>query len=321
MKIFLFTLMLLLVRPLPAAGPFKVLGPVETIDNGVVTLDVTPKTGRIVGYQRKGEANWLANEDREPNPGWNWNPWGGDRVWPVAQFLNHQIYGNNGFDPVIDGQPWEVVKKEAGALTLRSGVSPQLGVRITRQIELVAGSAAVVHTFTIERVADSVFPVHIWTVTGVRSSDYMLVESDRRTRHAGWKPFKWWLDVSVEAPKATLYKELDTLHVPRPAEALKVGTYGRWIAAVSGSSAFVQTIAYEPPALYLEASNLQVFMNLAQNLHEIETLSPTWQLAKGESRTWQVRWDLVDAPSPKESPATVAQRAAALADRLPRLSR
>ncbi|MDF3058959.1 MAG: hypothetical protein K0R17_3174 [Rariglobus sp.] len=300
--------------PLGAALPFMHLGPVETLDNGVVTLEVALKVGRIVAYHRKDEPNWLRVEDRAPPAGWNWNPWGGDRVWPTAQGLCPQIYGNNGFDPVIDGQPWEMIAKTETTLEMRSGVSRQLGLRITRRIELLPHSSTVEHTFLLERVAPSVFPVHAWTVTGLRAGDYVLMESDPRVPHPDWKPFKRWRGLSKEdaPPSAVLLPGTRNLHVSWPKSAtIKLGTFGRWIALVSGDSALRQTIVYDPALLYLEESNLQAFLAPETSIYEIEVLSPTWTLREGEQQRWRVRWQLIDFPADVKTPG---QRAAFLLD-------
>lgn len=289
-----------------AKADFVHLGPVETLDNGVVVLSVAPRVGRVVAYHRPGEPDWLDAQDQPAIPQWHWNPWGGDRVWPTSQPLNPQIYGNKGFDPVIDGQPWEVLAKTSTRIELRSGVSPELGLRITRRIELVGNTTQVLHTFVLERVADSPFPVHVWAVTGVRKGDYMLMESDPRTPHEDGKPYRTWsgADFTV-APRAELLPDTRILHVLSPPEdtAMKAGTYGRWIAQIAGDSAFWQAIDYQHGQFYQDACNLQAFGSTKLKIHEIETLSPTWFLAKGETREWTVRWGLLDFPAETKSPS------------------
>lgn len=276
---------------------FAQIGPVENLNNGTVSLDIALRVGRITSYQRSGESNWLGVFDEAPNPGWNWNPWGGDRMWPTSQALNAQIYRNNGFDPIIDGQPWDLLSKTATSLEMRSGISPQLGLQVTHRIELIGKTTEVLHTYRLERVSESHFPVHVWAVTGVKVGDVMLMESDPRVGHEGYKPYKPWV-AGVTPPDATLLPGTRILQVSVPEIGpIKLGTYGRWIAQVSGTAAFLQTTSYDADLLYLEGSNLQAFMDPSKNLYEIETLSPTWFLAKGETREWTVRWRLLDFPA------------------------
>jgi hypothetical protein len=299
---------LLLSLCLPAQAEFAQLGPVETLDNGAVTLGVALRVGRIVSFHRHDEPDWLVVHDEAPHPGWNWNPWGGDRMWPTSQSLNYQIYHNNGFDPVIDGKPWELLTKTATSLEMRSGISPQLGLQVTHRIELIGNTAEVLHTYRLTRLQESPFPVHVWTVTGVRTSDCMLMESDPRVGHEGYQPYRLWAGPDFKAaPSASLLVGTRALQVlPPKAGAMKLGTYGQWIASISGRSAFWQGVRYLPDQAYIDACNLEAYMNPDTNTHELETLSPTWFLAKGETREWTVRWRLLEFPAEVKSPAAKA---------------
>lgn len=303
MKTWLLCLCLLAAPCLSIHAEFAQLGPVTTLDNGAVSLDVALRVGRILSFHRPGEADWLVVHDEVPHPGWNWNPWGGDRMWPTSQTLNYQIYRNNGFDPVIDGKPWELISKTATTLEMRSGISPELGLQVTHRIELIGKNAEVLHTYRVKRLTKSNFPVHVWTVTGVRAGDYMLMESDARVKHDGYKPYRTWMGADFTAPpEASLLPDTRILQVSPPKDSsIKVGTYGRWIALVSGGSAFWQSVHYLPDQVYLDACNLEAFMNTKTGTYELEALSPSWFLAKGESREWTVRWRLLDFPKDAES--------------------
>ena len=308
MKAFRFLVCLFLTPCLLGGSDFAHLGPVETLDNGAVTLQIALGVGRIVSFHRHDEPDWLVVHDEDPNPTWNWNPWGGDRIWPTAQNLNLQIYKNAGFDPVIDGKPWELVSKTGTSLEMRSGISPQLGLQVTHRIELVGRTADVLHTYRVERLAESNFPVHVWAVTGVREGDLILMDSDPRGVHADNKPYKAWPGACpASPPQASLLPGTHILSFTwTKGAALKLGTYGRWIACVSGAAAFFQSVAYDPELPYLEGSNLQSFVNTGTGTYEIETLSPTWFLRKGEARQWSVRWRLLDFPPEAKTAATKA---------------
>lgn len=308
MKIFRTVACLLLAFHGIVHAEFAQLGPVETLDNGVVTLDVALRVGRIVSYHRHGEPDWLVVHDEVPHPGWNWNPWGGDRMWPTSQELNYQIYHNNGFDPVIDGKPWTLVSKTATSLEMRSGISPQLGLQVTHRIELVGKTTGVRHTYRLERLAGSNFPVHVWTVTGVRAGDFTLMESDPRVSHDGYKPYRRWAERDfMVPPAATILPDTRILRVLPPKDgSIKLGTYGRWIALVSGRSAFWQGIDYLPDQLYLDACNLETFADTKTGTHELEALSPSWFMPKGESRQWTVHWRLLDFPDKVQTAGDMA---------------
>ena len=281
-----------------AKESYQHLGPVETLDNGVITLEVALDIGRIVSLKQHDAPDWIVAFDQETIPSWHWHPWGGDRVWPTAQHLNLQIYGNDGFDPVIDGQPWELISRTATSLEMRSGLSPQLGLRVTHNIELVPERAEVRHSYLVERVAESVYPVHVWSVTGVREGDYILMESvDPAKTHKYGRPYKRWPGTFPEKPAVSMLPDSNILKFAWSQDSQqKIGSYGHWIAMVSGRQAFLQCIQYQPDQLYLEHSNLQAYANPERATYEIETISPTWSLQKGESRQWTVHWKLVDFP-------------------------
>lgn len=276
---------------------YEHLGPVEVLDNGVVRLEVALEIGRIVSFQPKDAPDWIVAFDQETIPSWNWHPWGGDRVWPTAQYLNLQIYGNDGFDPVIDGSPWELLSRTDRSLVMRSGISPELGLQITHHIELGVDSADVLHTYEVERVGESAYPVHVWATTGVSEGDYILMESDPVKNHLHRKPYRRWERIYPNKPTATLVPDSRVLQFTwETDDQQKIGTYGNWIAMVRGRQVFYQQIDFDPNELYLELSNLQAYVNRERLTYEIETLSPTWALRKGETREWTVRWSLIDLP-------------------------
>ncbi|WP_269538861.1 hypothetical protein [Cerasicoccus fimbriatus] len=291
-------LIFFIVSLLRSRADYEYLGPVETIDNDVVSLQVALEVGRIVSFKQHNEPDWIVVFDIESIPSWHWHPWGGDRIWPTAQHLNPQIYGNTGFDPVIDGEPWELIAKTDTSLTMRSGISPELGLQITHHIELLEDSAKVLHTYWLDRVAESPYPVHVWTITGVGEGDYILLDSDERIAHAKKKPYRRWPAKFPEAPIASLIPDSRVLmfSVANDTEQ-KIGTYGNWIAMVRDRQAFCQSIEFDPNELYLELSNLQSYLKRESETFEIETISPTWALPKGQKQEWKVLWELIDLPA------------------------
>jgi hypothetical protein len=273
----------------------------------VVRVEVAPQIGRIVSFQRVGGREWLAIKDAPPPPGWHWNPWGGDRLWPTAQFLSHQIYGNNGEDPVIDGAPWKIVSQTKTAMEIESGLSPELGLVATRRIELPPGLAEVIQTFRYERRQSSPFPVHVWAITAIAKADVILMESDAKSVHPQNKAFRWWKDQSPAGPPPAALLEGTQVLRADVQDAMKLGTYGTWIAGLRDREAFLQVITYPRGQLFLEASNLQAYWEPKTGICELETISPSWNLPEGESRSWTVRWKLVEFPEGMDSMETKAE--------------
>ncbi|MBK1859277.1 hypothetical protein [Cerasicoccus arenae] len=59
----------LLLTPVLCAGEgYQYLGPVETLGNGTVTLQVALDVGRIVSFRQHNEPDWIVVFDEEPIP-------------------------------------------------------------------------------------------------------------------------------------------------------------------------------------------------------------------------------------------------------------
>ena len=136
----------------------------------------------------------------------------------------------------------------------------------------------------------------------------MLMESDPRVGHDGYKPYRCWPAQDFPTPAvASLLPGTRILKVLPPKDgSMKLGTYGHWIAQVSGRSAFWQGVDYLPEQLYLDACNLEGFADTETGTYELETLSPSWFLTKGESRQWTVRWRLLDFPDQVQTAGDMA---------------
>lgn len=287
---------LLLAGVLHATAP-KHLGPILTLDNGVVAVDIATTLGRITGFQRPGEDNWIQIFDEAASPKTDYKPWGGDRVWPLLIQFAPQAYGAPNFDLAIETGPWAVTASGANFIELRSPDSAPLGLRIIRRVELPPGRAEVINRIRLERFADNPFPVQVWAVTSIPRVDTVYAERDATVRQNDDTGFKRWPAAFTEEPRATKLAQGRVLRLEFAREKTKAGTYGRWIAAVRADSAFLQTVAYDPSAFYPDESNLQLYSEVARDYHELETLSPSWHLRAGEHRDWTVRWTLVDFPA------------------------
>lgn len=298
----------LLVGHLRAAP--RHLGPVTTLDNGIITVEIATDLGRIIGFHRHHESDWLHISDKPAAPGTDYKPWGGDRVWPLLVQFAPQAYGAPNFDLAIETGPWTVTAFGPLFVELRSPDSGPLGLHIIRRVELPPDRAEVLHHIRLERFAGSPFPVQVWAVTSIPVGDAVFMDRQSTVRQNEKIAFKRWLSLWPEQPRARLLADDRVLRVEFARTCIKAGTYGRWIAVTRGGSAFLQTTAYDPSAFYPDESNLQFYSEVARDSHEIETLSPSWFLRAGEHREWSIRWTLVDFPS---GTANDEQRASHLA--------
>lgn len=301
-------LTLFLSGSLHAAAP-KHLGPIHTLDNGIVAVEIATTLGRITGFHRPGEKNWIQIFDEPVSPETDYKPWGGDRVWPLLISFAPQAYGGPNFDLAIETGPWTVTASGPLFVELRSPDSRPLALRIIRRIELPVGRTEVLHRTRLERFADNPFPVQVWAVTSIPAGDAVFMDRQTTVRQNDGTAFKRWPHAFTEEPSARLLARDRVLRVAFAREKIKTGTYGAWIAVTRKNSAFLQTTAYDPSAFYPDESSLQFYSETARAYHELETLSPSWHLRTGEHRDWTVRWTLLDFP---DGTATDEQRATRL---------
>ncbi|MEM1211563.1 MAG: DUF4380 domain-containing protein [Planctomycetota bacterium] len=310
-----------------------------TLTNGSARLGVSPTAGRAVVFGTidgpnllwhappKELANW--RQPRTDHPRKPYANLGGDKVWLLPQGRWPIAYGGQGAwppDGVIDGQPWTRLNAPPNSITIQSPICPATGIQLTRTFTLNRSQPIAVTTTTATKRQPSSLPINIWTVTQIINPDHTLLHRTANSpppiNTAGWvdlvagRP----MDNRVTPVSAnTLRFQLpahDASDPNKPPRGGKIGTLGRWVAAVypdlpQTPRYFVQTITVDPDAMYLDASNLQVYHE--NRYTELETLSPGVHLQPGESLQHTVVWQLTDqlptvipatTTSPTTAPAT-----------------
>ncbi len=282
------------------------LGKLYTLENDGVRVVVAPEIGRIITFHAIGGAEWMKPQPDAPVPrSQPWPSYPGDKIWTSAQFLWPQIYVANGPDPVVDRDPWRVVAADEHSIVLESGLSPELGVTVRREIRLGdAAEKTVTQDWTIRRERESAYPVCVWAVTSCALADRIIMPVADPERRSGPLPYHKF---NARSAHPTVETTADRRHLivnwPE-AGGLKAGTYGSWIALIRGGGAFLQTIDYDSKGCYLEESSVQAWVSVEMEMCEIETTSPHWFLRPGEHRDWTVRWELVELRS--EEPEAIA---------------
>jgi len=275
------------------------------LKNKALTLTVAPGVGRIVGLTPAGGRDLMWRTTAEQAAAGaaegKWVNLGGDKVWPALQAMWGRYLPHGGGwppDPAIDGSRWDVLEHDAQRIVIRSPLAPELGIRITRVIELDEARPRVVIHNSLERVRRSIFPVHIWSVSQLDQPRYAL------------------LGVAQRWPQGPQGRELYTLwgrgrknkvsaHITPLADGRavrwdfghegggKVGTLGTWCAAVYDDWAVVHHTAFDPAGSYPDASNIQVYTH--GQYVELETLSPQSHPQPGEAIENTVVWTLIPA--------------------------
>ncbi len=284
------------------------------LESPAARLEVAPGIGRIVAFGppagpdllwRNSEAG-LA-EAREKNA---WLNYGGDKLWPTQQCNWSKIHVQSWPpDRSLDGSAWEVLKTEKNLVGLRSPVSPDLNVRFTREISLLEGAAGVAIKNSLEQVAPSPFPVFIWSITQIRPPEFCLLDIAPEQPFAD-KPF---VLLSKDVPPTSLVAAGRALRLePLAGKSVKVGTFGRWLAAVFPDYVLLQQGAYAPGECYPERANMEIYWDAKNGWKptadnwpqrewnsdyvELEPIGPFKHLKAGEKLEYVVTWKLLPRP-------------------------
>ena len=269
-----------------------------TLQNNLVQLIVDPRIGRIVYFGRLGGPNllWIdadapATAAREKGALAQWMNWGGDKLWwgPQALWVS-QIGRRWPPDDAFDGQPWNVLSHDRNQVVIESRESNNVGGRFRRTITLHPAEPIVDFDNVFLRTQTSAIPIQMWSVTQVVTPAQCLLDM-LPSAPAGPFPIVA-MGPPLNPPPQVL--EAGTMHWMQfsPAEQpeTKIGTFGNWIAAISGD-AFVQISPYQQDKPYLERSSIQAYKN--PKFVEIETVSPLFFPRVGEMVHHSVRWCLL----------------------------
>lgn len=274
-----------------------------SLHNTSLTVQIAPEIGRIY-------AVILLNKESTSSKNLLWHEqscnillaqqhhqyvnWGGDKLWPLPQSLwARQRRGGGDWPPIppVDGGVWQVVRQSPLQLIMRSQVDDALGIQVTRTITLDPITPHLIIHNRITRIKTNPLPVMIWCVTQVHVPEMTLlnIASDR--------PAGEWPVVNLADAKHTPGDGLMILsHAARclsqPTRSYKLGTFGRWIAAVYQHHILLQTISYNPGACYPDRTNIQLYND--SDYIELETLSPSVHLHASQSISNTVNWYILD---------------------------
>lgn len=266
-----------------------------TLQNGKIFLALDPALGRIVGFGSAASRQnliWLNRADQLPDRSapQAWRNYGGDKVWVSQQKTWPFIRNADRPDPDIDGSPWQLLEATEHRAVLESRQSRTLNVRVRRTVTLAERAPRVTIHNVLHRSAPSPFPVHIWSITQIRPTECCLLHSaaqkpDPRPYLELCAPGTLPRDRVTELDASVLFRP------PRgePADS-KIGTLGKWVAAVFPDWVLLQRHIFDPTACYPDGSSVQVYA--CPDYLELETLSPSLHLQPGEELAHTVSWEL-----------------------------
>lgn len=268
-----------------------------TLSNGKVVVVVAPRIGHIIGYHRVGEKNWLwlnavPSGHRDTSGATEWINYGGDRVWMTPEAFWWPILNRPTADTTTDGGPMTVMYADSKKIVMKSRVSKPHGAYLTRTISLPDNDTTVRINNRIDRVADKKYPLHVWAITQVPLPDaaYLgLIKEQPSVKPAFTSPDEPKLTKDYALGAARFYWDGD--------KNTKVGTYGRWVAAVYKGTVFAQYASYDADGTYSDQANCEIFVDPKLKYMELELLSPTAYLQKSKSINLTVIWKLLDVPA------------------------
>ncbi len=268
------------------------------LSNNVAELIVSPVIGRISSYRLKTGNNvlwkgqkWSPEDQKTAKK--HWNNYGGCRLWGLPEGKPRLMTLGRWApaDIYIDGLPWQVTKRNNLRIVMQSLVSPETGLRATRDITLSASGSEVIIHDTLTRCLNIECPVHIWSIAQVKIPRYVLLNTRK------WRHWKYRLmtgrDKMRRQNKVKEYSTGSVLYCkPLDKGCSKLGSCGDWLAAVYDNTVFVNYTTLYPKAFYIDGLNCEVYVEPGKML-EMETLSPLKMLRPGESLKSTTVWKLL----------------------------
>ena len=238
------------------------------VDDATMTVDPA-RGGKILSlkYQEQevlsqsrfpesfGSTFWTS-----PQKEWNWPP--------VAEF---------------DKQPYEVVQRADGRLTISSPVSERLGMSVGKDFAIDASNHAFVITYSIRNEGTAARSVAPWEITRVTNTGGLIFFAPTDSIWpAGLMDFQL-------SDGAAWYQ---TDEAPRNRKVNADGS--GWLAYCADGLLLVkkfQDLQPEQPAP--GEAEVQVYVNRGKTYIELESQGAYTLLQPGESLSWTVRWYLL----------------------------
>lgn len=282
----------------------KMPSEIITISNESVILKCNLKIGRIIWYSHIGSKNlmWINPDISEDIKKQRWVNHGGDKVWiaPGSSWPINET-GKKIPDPSTDGKPWILLSKTNLKIVMQSSVSQKFGVELTRTIELKNDSSEVVISHTLNKKNESIHPTHIWTVSQLIEPEYGLIgiadgQTEPYFKSLTRRPLPKECVIVDPSNKAARFDNY-------PPKDPKVGSLGKWVAAIYPQYIFLQSGPLYINSQYADNANCELYFSNHFKYMELELLSPLTKMKKGQSINFEVHWKLI----PKNSNTTQAK--------------
>ena len=172
-------------------------------------------------------------------------------------------------------------------------VDKKLHVKLRRTLILDNDKPRLTIENRMIRVSASPWPVHIWSVTQCISPNYTLLGMASEAPDHDVRPFSNMWDAPLVKPNARIVDNALRFSLEDNLTIAKSGTIGTWCAAVYDDVIFQQESNSPLNGCYPDGANIEVF--LCGDYTELEILSSSLHLKKGESISSTTTWSLIKA--------------------------
>jgi hypothetical protein len=248
------------------------------------------QVGRFVSFEVDGEEYFWKNPEPTVDPRTGWVDYGGDKVWVLPQDQWKKYLGRvwpPGKD--LEGLPWKGEYPQEA----ETEVSPA-GVRVMRDWGPAGREKGFYVWTTVERISKvNHAPVHVWGIGQVKGGEFGLIGLGR----GGLKDVNWFGNGKQACGIVNDAQGAPLALVVRPGGAGgKVGTMGRWVAAVYKDRVLVRLLAQPAghPSTYAERSSVELFQT--REFWELETLGQLTDLTEVSQTSVCEVWMVIQRP-------------------------
>lgn len=258
-----------------------------------ICVVLNPDTGRIALIGPDRETNLLRMDESlkgkvfPQDDAGNWQNFGGDWLWPVAQSRWKDIQGKD-WPPsrLLDGRPWtsRSWKDANGTLCCRltQTYEAPLHIKVSRLVKVPQDSRHFTIDQQIERMADSEVPVTLWNISQVAAPEMVgLAISPESKIENGYRSMGFdALPESVTTP----CQGAMVFHTDVPGEyKICSDAVPAWICARNKEWTLVEAALQTTSGTYPDGGcTLEMYSNSGLGYAEIETLSTEVNLAVGD---------------------------------------
>jgi len=280
------------------------------LKNDLIRVIVVPAIGRIMHYSFIHSDNILYNDpslygkilsindfsNKEKIP--QWHSFGGDRVWPTEESMFTVV---NDYkrppDHWFDGLAYEAEIIKNGVI-IKSQVSDFCGAQLTRKIFLKEHCTKVYIEQQIDKIKpakhkelESV-PLTIWNVTQIKPTSQVLMPLNNNSCFENRIYIPFWDDYPNQAHKNYRIEKDVLLFLPDSSMNQKIGADASgWVAGIVDNIVMAEFFHFEENTQYPDSGTSATAFT-CPTFTELECLSPLVKLKTGQSRNYNITWDI-----------------------------